>query len=97
MEFNYNYDNVDASVIEKIKRRCLENNHEVIFVSHLSYHPDDNYLYIVLAKSLNPIALSKNYTVWEYNTGSSLYWGHYCLNFKEALEVFAEKVYFVED
>ena len=53
METIYNYTNVENSVIEKIKKCCAVNNHELIFTSHLSCHPDDTYLYIVLADMPN--------------------------------------------
>lgn len=92
---NYNYDTVSPTILEKMKACCLENNHDLVFASHLSCHPDDDYLYVVLAKSRIPANPALNYTLWEFNDG--LFWGHYGLDFKAALEMYAKKINWFKD
>lgn len=98
---NYNYTSVDPIIVERIRRRCEELNYELAFTSLLSCHPDDDYLYVVLARNLSNFPNIKpynNYTVWEYNSESdSLFWGKYEQNFSEALKFFTNKINFYND
>jgi hypothetical protein len=90
---NYNYTSVDPIIVERIRRRCEELNYELAFTTKLSCHPDDDYLYIVIAQTANSKDPSSNYILWEYNADcNNLYWGHYNINFKEAMRIISEKI-----
>ena len=92
---NYNYLEIPAEVIEKINNcvKLYEMSSKAVFITKLSCHPDDDYLYIVIAQTANSKDPSSNYILWEYNADyNNLYWGHYNINFKEAMRIISEKI-----
>ena len=82
---------VPESVKENVKRYLEENNlGELVDVLRKSDHPDDDYLYMAIAKKGNTYSC---WTSWnEYY--KSLNHGHYCLSdVMAAYEICAENFY----
>lgn len=78
---------------------CLvKNGYSPVFTCRLSEHPDDYYLFLVIAKYEGTNEYQKGaYTSWLYNASvSGLYEGHYDLNLKEALEITAKKLHMLD-
>lgn len=91
------YLNISSDVSEKVnnyfKRESLE-NYKVAMIAKLSNHPDDYYLYQVMAYNEN----DDSYTVWHtFNTSTnSINNGDYGLTFHDALEVVKERIRDIE-
>lgn len=68
---------------------CSNNKASLVFACHASKHPDDQYLYALVAQHNE----RRDYTVWQYNASTeSLFWGNYNLTLKQALALLSEKL-----
>jgi hypothetical protein len=67
-----------------------------VLISRLTNHPDDYKLFVVLAQYKTPHPIyGMAYCVWEANTWTDkamLFYGHYGVSFKTAMEIISEKV-----
>lgn len=83
-----NFDNVPMEVVDHISAYLkAENLGELVEVTRASDHPDDDYLYEVIAKK------GDNYSVWTCwnETTGSLNFGHYGVpSLDEAKEIVAQ-------
>lgn len=97
-KYNEDFTTISAEVYDKIRKAVEELNCMPIMVCRLTNHPEDHYLYVVLAQYTKPHPIYGNgYCVWEANTSvpygkASLFYGHYGLSFKTAVKVINEKV-----
>lgn len=97
-KYNEDFTTISTEVQDKIRKATEELNCTPIMVCRLTNHPDDHYLYVVIAQYTKPHPIYGNaYCVWEANTSgpwevATLFYGHYGLSFKTALEVVSEKV-----
>lgn len=94
-KYNTDFTTITSEVYDKIKKATEELDCMPIMVCRLTNHPDDHYLYVVIAQYTKPHPIYGNaYCVWEANVGSkaSLFYGHYGLSFKVALDVVSSKV-----
>ena len=94
-KYTEDFTTISPEVFDKISNAVEELNCNAIMISRLTNHPDDQYLYVVLAQYDKPHPIYGNsYCVWEANTcreQASLFYGHYGLSFKTAMEIIAEK------
>lgn len=84
------YTNVTPKTHEAITKE-LKNaiDAEPILIVHMSDHPDDNYLYLYIAKQGN------SYVAGLANASGKhigLYENHYGLSFKRAMEITTDKI-----
>lgn len=97
-KYNEDFTTIPAEVYDKIKKATEELGCAPIMVCRLTNHPEDSHLYAVLAQYIEPYSVyGKAYCVWDASANesrgeASLYWGHYGLSFKAALNAFNEKV-----
>ena len=97
-KYSEDFTTITSEVHDKIRKATEELDCMPIMVCRLTNHPEDQYLYCVLAQYTNPHPIYGNaYCVWEANVSgkqdvASLFYGHYGLSFKVALDVVAEKV-----
>ena len=83
------YLDIKKSTYDAIVDEVNRNHYIVDFIFRASNHPDDNYLYLVLASNNN------EYVTWIANTSGNqvgLYEGHYGLSFKQAMEILTKKI-----
>ncbi len=97
-KYNEDFTTISAEVNDKIRKAVEELDCTPIMVCRLTNHPEDHYLYVVIAQYTKPHPIYGNaYCVWEANVSerskeASLFYGHYGLSFKVALEVVNDKV-----
>ena len=93
MKFTTNFTTISAkariSIMEAIRNDL---NADTEFICKCSSHPDDDYLYLYIAK-----AKDDTYIVGLANTSRNgyvgLYENHYNVSFKRALEILADKIH----
>ena len=95
-KYNEDFTTISLEESNKIDNAVKDNDCVTIMVCRLTNHPDDKRLYVVLAQYDKPHPIDGNaYCVWEANTygdKASLFYGHYGLSFKTAMEIIADKV-----
>ena len=97
-KYNEDFTTISAEVYDKIRKATEELGCMPIMVCRLTNHPDDHYLYVVMAQYTEPHPIyGKSYCVWEANTSgnydkASLFYGHYGLSFTTALKVLSSKI-----
>ena len=98
MKYNEDFTTISAEVHDKIRKATEELSCTLIMVCRLTNHPEDHYLYVVIAQYIVPHPIYGNaYCVWEVNTSgnsavANLFYGHYGVSFKTAMQIVAEKV-----
>ena len=83
------YLDIKTSTYNAIVDEVNRNHYVADFICRAYNHPDDDYLYLVLASG------SKGYVVWLANASGDrvgLYEGNYDLSFKRAMEIIAKKI-----
>lgn len=95
-KYNEDFTTISTEVNEKIRKAVEELGCTPIMVCRASNHPEDDYLWVVFAQYTKPTSFGQ-YCVWTANTSRSteradLFYGHYGLSFKVALEVVNDKV-----
>lgn len=94
-KYNEDFTTISPEVYDKICDAVNDLDCDLIMISRLTNHLDDHYLYVVLAQYSQPHPIYGNaYCVWEANTSgnqASLFYGHYGLSFKTAMEIIADK------
>lgn len=95
-KYNEDFTTISLEVFDKISDVVAEQDCVTIMVCRLTNHPDDERLFVVLAQYDKPHPIYGNaYCVWEANTWgdkASLFYGHYGLSFKTAMELIAGKI-----
>lgn len=97
-KYNEDFTTISSETYDKIRKATEELNCMPIMVCRLTNHPEDHYLYVVLAQYAEPHPIYGNaYCVWEANVSgrqdqASLFYGHYGLSFKTAMQIINEKV-----
>ena len=97
-KYNEDFTTITSEVYDKIRKATEALGCMPIMVSRLTNHPDDAYLYIVIAQYTKPHPICGSaYCVWEANVSggrdqASLFYGHYDLSFKTAMKIVADKV-----
>ena len=95
-KYNEDFTTISTETYDKIRKATEELNCKPIMVCRASNHPEDDYLWVVLAQYIKPNPFGE-YCVWTANTSrptstADLFYGHYGLSFKVALEVVNDKV-----
>lgn len=93
MKFTTDFTTIDHKTSTDISKEILDSlNATPIFICKLSNHPDDDYLYLYIAK-----AKDDTYITGLANTSRNgyvgLYENHYGCSFKRALEILANKIH----
>lgn len=95
-KYNEDFTTISSEVFDKISNAVEELDCVTIMINRLTNHPDDEKLFVVLAQYDKPHPIYGNsYVVWEANTygdKASLFYGHYGISFKTAMEIIADKV-----
>ena len=95
-KYNEDFTTLPAEVINKITEAVNEQGCTPILICRLTNHPEDDKLFVVIARCNKPHHSFDNaYVVWNANTFSekaSLFYGHYYISFKTAMEIVADKV-----
>lgn len=97
-KYNEDFTTITAEVYDKISKATEELDCMPIMVCRLTNHPDDHYLYVVIAQYIKQHPIYGNaYCIWEANVSgnydkASLFYGHYGLSFKTAMKVVSDKV-----
>ena len=84
------YMDIKMRTYDEISDAVGKNGFDLTFVCRKSNHPNDDYLYLVIAEK------DGHYVSWLANTSGEtvgLYEGHYCLSFKQAMEITTDKIY----
>lgn len=96
MKYNENFTTLPTEVIDKITEAVKEQDCTPILICRETNHPDDDKLFVVIARYNEPHHSFDNaYVVWNANTfgeQASLFYGHYYISFKSAMEIVADKV-----
>lgn len=97
-KYNEDFTTITSEDYYKIEKATEELNCIPIMVCRLTNHPEDRHLYCVIAQYIEPHPIyGSAYCVWEANVSdkdsvASLFYGHYGVSFKVALDVVADKV-----
>ena len=94
-KYNEDFTTIPAEIYDKIRAATEELGCMPIMVCRASNHPEDDYLWVVLAQYVKPRSYGQ-YCVWTANvsarrTQADLFYGHYDLSFTTALKVVADK------
>ena len=95
-KYNEDFTTITSEVYDKIQKATEELGCMPVMVCRASNHPEDDYLWVVLGQYTKPHSFGE-YCVWTANTSRStekadLFYGHYGISFKVALDVVADKV-----
>lgn len=95
-KYNEDFTTIPAEVTDKITEAVNKMQCSPIFICRHTNHPDDDKLFVVIARYNEPHPSFDNaYVVWTANVFSgqaSLFYGHYYISFKTAMELVADKV-----
>ena len=84
---------VPFEVREDLRFACAENNYRPIVTYRQTNHPEDMYLYRIIAKKIDEKDENTDYVVWMYNSErQALNHGVYGLDFPDALKVVADRL-----
>ena len=96
MKYNVDFTSITLDVQDKITQAVEELDCTPVMICRLTNHPDDECLYVVLAQYTNNHPTYENiYCVWESavrGEQASLFYGHYGISFKTAMQIISEKV-----
>lgn len=88
----YDHLNYNREIESVVSQHLRMMNHSFVQMSRMTLHPNDDYLYVVIAKNLYPRDVTKSYTCILYNSSiNGLVEGVYNLNYLEALSVLLRK------
>ena len=94
MNFFKDYLPIPKDIESEVKIACKNQGTKLILVTRNTLHPDDSYLYVVLAKRLDNKITRPPYVVWLYNSSvGGLGSGAYDLTLSQALQVFSSRLY----
>lgn len=95
-KYNEDFTTLPTEVIDKITEAVNEQGCTPILICRETNHPEDDKLFVVIARYNKPHHSFDNaYVVWNANTfyeKASLFYGHYHIGFKTAMEIVADKV-----
>ena len=95
-KYNEDFTSMSLDVQDKITVAVEKLGCTPILICRASNHHEDDYLWVVLGQYTKPHSFGE-YCVWTANTSRStesadLFYGHYGVSFKVALDVVADKV-----
>ena len=92
MEFTNDFTTIDGDVYAAISKEILDSLGAVpVTICRQSNHPEDNYLYLYIAKRNDGYITGLANT--SRNGGVGLYENYYNISFKRALEILADKIH----
>lgn len=95
-KYNENFTTLPTEAIDKITRAVNEQGCTPILICRETNHPEDDKLFVVIARYNNSHhSFDNSYVVWNVNTfyeKASLNYGHYYISFKSAMEIVADKI-----
>ena len=95
-KYSTDFTTIVPEVYDKINKAVEELDCTPVMVCRLTNHPEDECLYVVIAKHTDTHSAHENeYCVWEAavrGETASLFYGHYGISFKTAMEVVTDKV-----
>lgn len=95
-KYNTDFTTITSEVYDKINKAVEELDCIPVMICRLTNHPEDECLYVVIAKFIEQHPAYENaYCVWEAavrGKTASLFYGHYGVSFKTAMEIVTEKV-----
>ena len=95
-KYNEDFTTIPTEVTDKITEAVKEKGCAPILICRETNHPEDDRLFVVIARYNEPHHSFDNaYVVWNANTfgdKASLFYGHYHISFKTAMEIVADKV-----
>lgn len=95
-KYTEDFTSISLDEQDKITKAVNELNCEPILICRLTNHPEDDKLFVVIARYNKPHHSFDNaYVVWNANTfgeKASLFYGHYHISFKSAIEIVAGKI-----
>lgn len=96
MQYNTDFTTITSEVYDKINKVVEELDCMPVMICRLTNHPEDECLYVVIAKYIkNHPAYENEYCVWEAavrGETASLFYGHYGISFKTAIEITNDKI-----
>lgn len=94
-KYTEDFTTITAEVYDKIRKATEELKCMPIMICRLTNHPEDEYLYAVLAQYIEPHPIyGRAYCCWTANVSgryTSLFYGSYGVSFKTALEIIFDK------
>lgn len=93
-KYSTDFTSMSLDVQDKITTAVEELNCTPILICRASNHPEDNYLWVVIGQYTKPNPFGE-YCVWTANVSrneASLFYGHYGVSFKSALQIANEKI-----
>jgi hypothetical protein len=95
-KYNEDFTTITSEVYDKIRKATEKLGCMPVMVCRASNHPEDDYLWVVLGQYTKPTPFGE-YCVWTANVSrptesADLFYGHYGVSFKVALDVVADKV-----
>lgn len=95
-KYTEDFTTISTEVQDKIRKATEELNCIPILICRLTNHPEDEYLFAVIGQYIKPHPFGE-YCVWTANTSrdtesADLFYGHYGISFKVALDVVVDKV-----
>lgn len=95
-KYSTDFTSITLDTQDKITAAVEELDCTPIMICRLTNHPEDECLYVVLAQYTEKHPAYENaYCVWEAavrGESASLFYGHYGVSFKTAMEIVTEKV-----
>lgn len=95
-KYSTDFTTITSEVYDKINKAVEELDCMPVMICRLTNHPEDECLYVVIAKyTENHPAYEDAYCVWEAavrGEQASLFYGHYGVSFKTAMEIVTDKV-----
>jgi hypothetical protein len=93
-KYTTNFTDISTEVADKITKATEELSCKPILICRMTNHPEDAYLYVVIGQYIesNPFG---EYCVWSANVSrneASLFYGHYGVSFKSAIQIVDEKI-----
>lgn len=95
-KYNEDFTTLPAEVTDKITQAVNGQGCTPILICRLTNHPEDDKLFVIIARYNEPHhSFDNSYVVWTANTfgeQANLFYGHYYISFKSALDIVADKV-----
>lgn len=95
-KYTEDFTSISLDEQDKITAAVNKLNCEPVLICRTSNHPEDNYLWVVLGQYTKPHSFGE-YCVWTANTSrqtesADLFYGHYGVSLKAALQIMYDKI-----
>ena len=95
-KYTDNFTDISDEIYKRIAKATEKLDCKPVLICRESNHPEDNNLFVVIARYNNTHhSFDNSYVVWNANTfyeEASLFYGHYHISFKSAMEIVADKI-----